>query len=171
MDAQAISRAVTRLSHEIIERNKGIEDVVIIGIRSRGEPLARRIAAKIEAIEGTTVQTGALDITKYRDDLSSKEVSQGVAESDINFEITGLNVVLVDDVIYTGRTVRAALDALMDFGRPKTIQLAVLVDRGHRELPIRADYVGKNVPTSSREIVKVRLTEQDEKDEVSIYER
>ena len=171
MDAQAISRAVTRLSHEIIERNKGIEDVVIIGIRSRGEPLARRIAAKIEAIEGTTVQTGALDITKYRDDLSSKEVSLGVAESDINFEITGLNVVLVDDVIYTGRTVRAALDALMDFGRPKTIQLAVLVDRGHRELPIRADYVGKNVPTSSREIVKVRLTEQDEKDEVSIYER
>lgn len=171
MDAQAISRAVTRLSHEIIERNKGIEDVVIIGIRSRGEPLARRIAAKIEAIEGTTVQTGALDITKYRDDLSSKEVSRGVAESDINFEITGLNVVLVDDVIYTGRTVRAALDALMDFGRPKTIQLAVLVDRGHRELPIRADYVGKNVPTSSREIVKVRLTEQDEKDEVSIYER
>jgi len=171
MDAQAISRAVTRLSHEIIERNKGIEDVVIIGIRSRGEPLARRIANKIEAIEGTTVRTGALDITKYRDDLSPEAVSRGGTGSEINFEITGLNVVLVDDVIYTGRTVRAALDALMDFGRPKTIQLAVLVDRGHRELPIRADYVGKNVPTSSREIVKVRLTEQDEKDEVSIYER
>jgi len=171
MDAQAISRAVTRLSHEIIERNKGIEDVVIIGIRSRGEPLARRIAAKIEAIEGTTVRTGALDITKYRDDLPAEAAGRGGAGSDINFEITGLNVVLVDDVIYTGRTVRAALDALMDFGRPKTIQLAVLVDRGHRELPIRADYVGKNVPTSNREIVKVRLTEQDEKDEVSIYER
>ncbi len=183
MDAQAISRAVTRLSHEIIERNKGIEDVVIIGIRSRGEPLARRIAKKIEAIEGVTVRTGALDITKYRDDLKSNLLSsvnqleqsqaanQELSGSDIPFEITGLNVVLVDDVIYTGRTVRAALDALMDFGRPKTIQLAVLVDRGHRELPIRADYVGKNVPTSSREIVKVRLTEKDEKDEVTIYEQ
>lgn len=183
MDAQAISRAVTRLSHEIIERNKGIEDVVIVGIRSRGEPLARRIAKKIEAIEGANVRTGALDITKYRDDLKSdlqpsrdlvdqkpeKDLTQST--SDIPFEITGMNVVLVDDVIYTGRTVRAALDALMDFGRPKTIQLAVLVDRGHRELPIRADYVGKNVPTSSREIVKVRLTEKDEKDEVIIYEK
>lgn len=171
MDAQAIARAVTRLSHEIIERNKGTEDVVIIGIRSRGEPLARRIAKKIEAIEGQPIRTGALDITKYRDDLSPEVQQQRGGGSEIDFEITGHHVVLVDDVIYTGRTVRAALDALMDFGRPKTIQLAVLVDRGHRELPIRADYVGKNVPTSSREIVKVRLVELDERDEVSIYER
>jgi pyrimidine operon attenuation protein/uracil phosphoribosyltransferase len=171
MDAKAISRAVTRLSHEIIERNKGIEDVVIIGIHSRGVLLARRIAQKIGVIEGTSIKTGALDITRYRDDLNASNDTSPVKGSNIDFEITGRHVVLVDDVIYTGRTVRAALDALMDYGRPKTIQLAVLVDRGHRELPIRADFVGKNVPTSSREIVKVRLLEMDDRDDVSIYER
>jgi pyrimidine operon attenuation protein/uracil phosphoribosyltransferase len=173
MDAQAISRAITRLSHEIIERNRGIDNVVLVGIRSRGEPLAKRIAKKIEEIEGKPLKTGALDITLYRDDLTevSERPQVSTSGSDIDFEITGRHVVLVDDVIYTGRTVRAALDALMDFGRPRTIQLAVLVDRGHRELPIRADFVGKNVPTSNREVVKVKLAESDELDEVCIYER
>lgn len=171
MDAQAISRAITRLSHEIIERNKGTENIVLVGIRSRGEPIAKRIAKKIEAIEGKSVKTGALDITFYRDDLTEIADKPRVGMSHIDFEITGRHVILVDDVIYTGRTVRAALDALMDFGRPRTIQLAVLVDRGHRELPIRADFVGKNVPTSNREIVKVSLIESDDKDEVCIYEK
>lgn len=171
MDEKAINRSITRLSHEIIERNKGVEDVILVGIKSRGIPLANRIAKRIEEIEGHSVKTGLLDITLYRDDLSTVDEQPQVKESDIEYDINGKIVVLVDDVIYTGRTARAALDALMDYGRPASIQLAVLVDRGHRELPIRADYVGKNVPTSKKEIIKVRLDEMDKLNEVVIYKK
>ena len=143
MDDKAIGRAITRISHEIIERNKGIENVVLIGIKTRGIPVASRIANKIEAIEGQKILTGEMDITLYRDDLSEKQIDPVVNSTKIDFDITDKTVVLVDDVLYTGRTVRSALNALMDVGRPKSIQLAVLVDRGHRELPIRADYVGQ----------------------------
>lgn len=169
LDEKAISRSLTRLAHEIIEKNKGIEDVVLIGILTRGLPIAKRVAEKIEKIEGATVKVGEIDITLYRDDLSTIADQPVLSSNDINVDIDGKHVVLLDDVIYTGRTVRAAMDALMDLGRPKTIQLGVLIDRGHRELPIRPDYVGKNVPTSRTEIVKVRLNEMDETDEVSIY--
>lgn len=169
LDEKAISRSLTRLAHEIIEKNKGIEDVVLIGILSRGLPIAKRVAEKIEKIEGTSVAVGEIDITLYRDDLSKVADKPLVSIEDFNVEINGKHVVLLDDVIYTGRTVRAAMDALMDFGRPKTIQLGVLIDRGHRELPIRPDYVGKNVPTSKAEIVKVKLNEMDGSDEVSIF--
>ena len=161
MDDKAIGRAITRISHEIIERNKGIENVVLIGIKTRGIPVASRIANKIEAIEGQKILTGEMDITLYRDDLSEKQIDPVVNSTKIDFDITDKTVVLVDDVLYTGRTVRSALNALMDVGRPKSIQLAVLVDRGHRELPIRADYVGKNVPTSKSEIISVKLIECD----------
>ena len=170
MDDKAIGRAITRISHEIIERNKGIENVVLIGIKTRGIPVASRIANKIEAIEGQKILTGEMDITLYRDDLSEKQIDPVVNSTKIDFDITDKTVVLVDDVLYTGRTVRSALNALMDVGRPKSIQLAVLVDRGHRELPIRADYVGKNVPTSKNEIISVKLTECDKEDSVSIEE-
>lgn len=170
MDEKAITRAITRISHEIIERNKGIENVVLIGIKTRGIPVAQRIASKIEAIEGQKIQTGQMDITLYRDDLSKKQIDPVVNGTKIDFDITDKTVVLVDDVLYTGRTVRSALNALMDVGRPKSIQLAVLVDRGHRELPIRADYVGKNVPTSKSEIISVKLIECDNEDSVSIEE-
>lgn len=170
MDEKAIGRAITRISHEIIERNKGIENVVLIGIKTRGVPVASRIADKIEAIEGQRIQTGEMDITLYRDDLSKKQIDPVVNSTKIDFDITDKIVVLVDDVLYTGRTVRSALNALMDIGRPKAIQLAVLVDRGHRELPIRADYVGKNVPTSKNEIISVKLSECDTEDSVSIEE-
>lgn len=169
LDEKAISRALTRLAHEIIEKNKGIEDVVLIGILSRGLPIAKRVAEKIEKIEGAAVGVGEIDITLYRDDLSKVAEKPIITSEDINVEIDGKHVILLDDVIFTGRTVRAAMDALMDMGRPMTIQLGVLIDRGHRELPIRPDYVGKNVPTSRTEIVKVKLNEMDEKDEVSIY--
>lgn len=169
LDEKAISRSLTRLAHEIIEKNKGIEDVVLIGILTRGVPIAKRVAEKIEKIEGTSVEVGEIDISLYRDDLTTISDQPVIASKDINVEINGKHVVLLDDVIYTGRTVRAAMDALMDLGRPKTIQLGVLIDRGHRELPIRPDYVGKNVPTSRTEIVKVKLSEMDEIDEVSIY--
>lgn len=171
MDEKAINRSITRLSHEIIEKNKGIEDVILVGIKSRGIPLANRIAKRIEEIEGQPVKTGFLDITLYRDDLTTIDEQPQVKASEIDYDINGKIVVLVDDVIFTGRTVRAALDALMDFGRPASIQLAVLVDRGHRELPIRADYVGKNVPTSKKEIIKVRLDEMDKLNEVVIYKK
>lgn len=171
LDEKAISRSLTRLAHEIIEKNKGIEDVVLIGILSRGLPIAKRVAVKIEKIEGSSVEVGEIDITLYRDDLSTVAEKPVITSADINVEIDGKHVVLLDDVIFTGRTVRAAMDALMDMGRPKTIQLGVLIDRGHRELPIRPDYVGKNVPTSRSEIVKVKLNEIDEKDDVSIYAR
>ena len=170
MDEKAIGRAITRISHEIIERNKGIENVVLIGIKTRGVPVASRIADKIEAIEGQRLETGEMDITLYRDDLSKKQIDPVVNSTKIDFDITDKTVVLVDDVLYTGRTVRSALNALVDIGRPKAIQLAVLVDRGHRELPIRADYVGKNVPTSKTEIISVKLIECDKEDSVSIEE-
>lgn len=170
MDQKAIMRAITRISHEIIERNKGVENVVLIGIKTRGIPVANRIADKIETIEGQRVQTGQMDITLYRDDLSKKQIDPIVNGTKIDFDINDKTVVLVDDVLYTGRTVRSALNALMDIGRPKAIQLAVLVDRGHRELPIRADYVGKNVPTSKSEIISVKLSECDTEDSVSIEE-
>lgn len=170
MDEKAIGRAITRISHEIIERNKGIEDVVLVGIKTRGVPIADRISKKIEQIEGASVNTGEVDITLYRDDLKKVDIDPVVNGSDIDFKIDDKIVILVDDVLYTGRTVRAALDAIMDIGRPKAIQLAVLVDRGHRELPVRADYVGKNVPTSKNEIIAVNLSEIDGEDSVTINE-
>lgn len=168
MDADAMRRAIVRISHEIIENNKGVENVILVGIRTRGVPLAERLAKSIEAIEGQAVQTGSLDITLYRDDLSTLAYSPIVHGTEIDFDITGKTIILVDDVLYTGRTIRAALDAIIDMGRPKAIQLAVMVDRGHRELPIRADYVGKNVPTSRKEAIEVTLSEMDEVDEVII---
>ena len=172
MDSEAIRRALVRIAHEIIEKNKGVEDVVIVGIRTRGvPPLAQRIAAEINAIENCEMTVGMLDITLYRDDLSTLGYNPVVHGTDINFDLSGKHVVLVDDVLYTGRTIRAALDAVIDMGRPKTIQLAVLVDRGHKELPIRADYVGKNVPTSQKETIEVVLNEIDGTDEVYIGER
>lgn len=171
MDSEAIRRALVRIAHEIIEKNKGVEDVVIVGIRTRGVPLAQRIAAEINAIENCEMTVGMLDITLYRDDLSTLGYNPVVHGTDINFDLSGKHVVLVDDVLYTGRTIRAALDAVIDMGRPKTLQLAVLVDRGHKELPIRADYVGKNVPTSQKETIEVVLNEIDGTDEVYIGER
>lgn len=170
MDEEALGRALTRIAHEIIERNKGIEDVILVGIRRRGVPLAKRLAQKIGQFEGITPPVGILDITLYRDDLSTRTEQPVVQKTEVPFDIRGKRVVLVDDVLYTGRTARAALDALIDLGRPQVIQLAVLIDRGHRELPIRADYVGKNVPTSRKEIVEVRLTEVDGEDQVVINE-
>lgn len=170
MDAQAIQRAMKRIAHEIIERNKGVEDVILIGIRSRGVPLSERIADEIKKIERVEVPVGVLDITLYRDDLSQLGYQAIVQGTDIPFDISGKTIVLVDDVLFTGRTVRAALDALIDMGRPKMIQLAVLVDRGHRELPIRADYIGKNVPTSSRETIVVKVSQVDETDAVLIQD-
>jgi len=161
-----VSRALTRISHEIIERNRGAAGVVLLGIPSRGVPLARRIAAKMAEVEGTTVPVGSLDVTMYRDDLRLRGV-RALEETDVpGGGIDGKTVVLVDDVLFSGRTIRAALDALADLGRPAAVQLAVLVDRGHRELPIRADYVGKNIPTSLKEAVHVLLTEQDGRDGV-----
>ncbi|MCG8541056.1 MAG: bifunctional pyr operon transcriptional regulator/uracil phosphoribosyltransferase PyrR [Clostridia bacterium] len=171
MDEKAINRSITRLSHEIIEKNKGISDVVLVGIHTRGVPLAARIATKIKEIEDIDVEVGSLDITLYRDDLSEAHDNPMIKKSKINVDINEKNVVLVDDVIFTGRTVRAAMDALIDIGRPKTIQLAVLVDRGHRELPIRPDYVGKNVPTSRKEVISVCLDEIDIENQVVIYEK
>ncbi len=172
LDEQAMRRALTRIAHEIIEKNKGIEDCMLVGIRTRGIYLATRLAERIQQIEGKEVSVGELDITLYRDDLTIKTINQEpvVRGTDIHKDIKDLKVILVDDVLYTGRTVRAALDALIDIGRPSSIQLAVLVDRGHRELPIRADYVGKNIPTSSSEKIVVELNELDHIDQVSIYE-
>ncbi|HPP31330.1 MAG TPA: bifunctional pyr operon transcriptional regulator/uracil phosphoribosyltransferase PyrR [Soehngenia sp.] len=169
MDELAIRRAITRISNEIIERNKGVEDIILIGIKTRGVPLANRISQKIEEIEGEKLQVNTLDIKFYRDDLDRLDSNPHVSK-EIDYKIDNKIVVLVDDVIYTGRTVRAALDALMDIGRPRKVQLAVLVDRGHRELPIRPDFIGKNVPTASNEIVSVKLAEIDDCDEVIILE-
>ena len=171
IDSAAMSRAITRIAHEILEKNKGTDDLVLIGIRTRGVPLAERLAAKIEEIEGIKLQTGILDITLYRDDLSTVAQQPIVHRTEIPFDITGKKVVLVDDVLYTGRTVRAALDALIDLGRPLQIQLAIMIDRGHRELPIRADFVGKNLPTSKDEVVDVNFEEIDEKDAVLLLEK
>jgi pyrimidine operon attenuation protein / uracil phosphoribosyltransferase len=170
MDADRIGRTLVRIAHEILERNRGIEDLALVGIRRRGVPLARRVAGTIKEINGHDVPTGALDITLYRDDLMRHAVgAQPVVRStDIPFSIDDRRILLVDDVLYTGRTIRAALDALIEFGRPKSIQLIVLVDRGHRELPIKADYVGKNLPTSLSQSVQVRLTEIDGRDEVEV---
>ena len=170
MDEKAIGRAITRISHEIIERNKGIEDVVLVGIKTRGVPIADRIGKKIQQIEGASVNTGEVDITLYRDDLKKIDVDPVINGSNVQFSIDDKIVILVDDVLYTGRTVRSAFDAIIDIGRPKAIQLAVLVDRGHRELPIRADYVGKNVPTSKGEFISVKLSEIDGEDSVTINE-
>ncbi len=170
MDAERMSRTLTRIAHEIIERNRGVDEVALVGVRTRGVPLAARIGAALTHIAGKAVPAGALDITLYRDDLMRLAVGPQpiVRSTDIPFSIDNRRILLVDDVLYTGRTVRAALDALIDFGRPQSIQLVVMVDRGHRELPIKADYVGKNVPTSRRETVSVRLQEIDGIDEVSI---
>lgn len=161
MDSDAVRRAITRIAHEILEKNKGIENVMIVGIRTRGVPLAQRIAHEIEKIEHVKPPVGILDITLYRDDLSTLSYSPIVRPSEMPTDVHGKVVVLVDDVLFTGRTTRAALDALMNIGRPKSIQLAVLIDRGHRELPFKANYIGKNVPTSLREIVQVQFAETD----------
>jgi pyrimidine operon attenuation protein / uracil phosphoribosyltransferase len=171
IDERGIDRTVTRLTHEILERNKGTENLVIVGVKTRGEFLARRIAERIRSIENKTIPTGFIDITLYRDDLQLRQLDHPELKgTDIPFDITDKHVILVDDVLYTGRTTRAALDELVDLGRPASIQLAVLVDRGHRELPIKADYVGKNVPTSVGEEVKVLLSETDGKDEVILID-
>jgi pyrimidine operon attenuation protein/uracil phosphoribosyltransferase len=170
MDKEAIQRALKRIAHEIVERNKGVDNIVLIGIRRRGVPLAKRLQKFLAEIEGKEVPVGSLDITLYRDDLNLRLDQPKVGKTEINFSIEGKDVILVDDVLYTGRTVRSALDALMDIGRPRTVQLSVLIDRGHRELPIRADYVGKNVPTSRKEQIEVRLEEIDGVDEVIIGE-
>ncbi|MDD5622846.1 MAG: bifunctional pyr operon transcriptional regulator/uracil phosphoribosyltransferase PyrR [Actinomycetota bacterium] len=162
-----IDRIIKRISHEILERNRGSESLVFIGLQKRGVPLAKRIAENIKNFEGAEIETGKLDITFYRDDIG-KNIKPTAQITDISFDIEGKNVILVDDVLYTGRTVRAALDAIIDFGRPKSIQLVVLVDRGHRELPIRADYVGKNLPTSHNESVEVKLKETDGEDSVTL---
>lgn len=171
MDEKAIDRSLTRLAHEIIERNKGTDDIVLVGIKSRGVPIAKRIAEKINEIDGVDLPVGEVDVTLYRDDLTHKQENPDVKGLLVDFEVNQKKVILVDDVIFTGRTVRAAMDAIMDYARPSSIQLAVLVDRGHRELPIRADYVGKNIPTSSKEIVKVTMKEVDELSEVCIYQK
>jgi pyrimidine operon attenuation protein/uracil phosphoribosyltransferase len=168
MTADEIRRATIRLSREIVEKQAGTGDLALIGIQRRGVPLARRIAESIKEHEGAVIPVGALDITFYRDDLSLIAQQPVVKGTDLPFDLNGLTVVLVDDVLYTGRTIRAAMDALVDFGRPQAIRLAVLVDRGHRELPIRADHVGKNVPTSREELVRVHLVEVDGEDEVDI---
>lgn len=166
MDKQAIDRAITRIAHEILERNGGAASLVIVGILTRGANLAARLAQAIEGIEGVSVPVGLMDINLYRDDVNYNPDLPEVRQTEILFDIDGRNLILVDDVLYTGRTIRAALSQLIDFGRPKTIQLAVLVDRGHRQLPIRADYVGKNIPTGFDDDVQVRFAERDGVDEV-----
>ena len=172
MDADRMSRALTRMAHEILERNRGLDELALVGIRTRGVPIARRLARSLREINGDDVPTGALDITLYRDDLMRNPVGPQplVRRTEIPFSIDDRKILLVDDVLYTGRTIRAALDALIDFGRPRAIQLIVLVDRGHRELPIKADYVGKNLPTSLKQSVRVRLQEIDGVDEVALEE-
>lgn len=171
LDKDTIKRGLMRIAHEILEKNKGIKSLCLVGIRNRGAYLAKRLADCIKGIEGQDVPVGVLDITLYRDDLTLIAAQPVVRKTEIGFDINDKNLVLVDDVLYTGRTVRAALDALVDFGRPKSIQLAVLIDRGHRELPIRADYVGKNIPTANNETVELRLDEVDGVDEAVIVER
>ena len=171
LDQSAINRALTRIAHEIVERNKGGEDLVLVGIKTRGVPLTERLQQKINQIENFEVPFGEIDITLYRDDLQTDRNDAELIATNIATNIKNKTVILVDDVLYTGRTVRAAMDAVMDIARPAQIQLAVLIDRGHRELPVRADYVGKNIPTSKEEVIVVRVTEQDQEDEVSIYQQ
>lgn len=161
MDEAAVDRALKRISHEIAEKNRGVDNVVLVGIRRRGEPIAQRIRANIEKIEGVEVPCGSIDIAFYRDDLSKLSDMPTIRRAELPFDVTGRDVVLTDDVLYTGRTARAAIEAVFSCGRAKSIQLAALVDRGHRELPIRADYVGKNIPTSRSELIEVRLPEYD----------
>ncbi|MDS1029622.1 bifunctional pyr operon transcriptional regulator/uracil phosphoribosyltransferase PyrR [Bacillota bacterium LX-D] len=170
MDADKMRRSLVRIAHEIVEKNKGTENLALIGIRRRGVPLAERIAKLVKDIEGVDLPVGILDITLYRDDLTTLDYQPIVHKTEIPFPVSGKKLILVDDVLYTGRTVRAALDAIIDLGRPQVIELAILIDRGHRELPIRADYVGKNVPTSNKEVIAVNLTEIDGVDEVKILE-
>jgi pyrimidine operon attenuation protein/uracil phosphoribosyltransferase len=172
MDAERINRSLARIAHEILERNRGTDALAFVGIRARGVPIAARLAAHLKTIAGVDVPTGALDITLYRDDLMHHAVGPQpvIRRTEIPFSIDGRLILLADDVLYTGRTIRAALDALIDFGRPSAIQLVALVDRGHRELPIRADYVGRNIPTSRQQSVQVRLVETDGRDEVEVQE-
>jgi len=171
MDKDTIARSVTRIAHEILERNKGTKGLVIVGIQNRGAYLADRVKDAIKEISGEYIPQGAMDITLYRDDLTEVSESPVLKETKIDFDITGKKVILVDDVLYTGRTIRCAMDELIDFGRPASIELAVLIDRGHRELPIRPDYVGRNVPTNKKELIEVRLSEVDGKDEVAICQK
>lgn len=171
LDQEMLNRSIMRIAHEILEKNRGSNDLCLVGIRSRGIHLAKRLAFCMKEIEKIDIPVGILDITLYRDDLTLISSQPVVHKTEIDFDIEGKNVILVDDVLFTGRTIRGALDALIDFGRPKSIQLAVLVDRGHRELPIRADYVGKNIPTAKNETVEVRLVESDGIDEVVIVEK
>lgn len=166
LQEEEIRRALLRVAHEIVEHNRGAADIVVVGIQARGAPLARRLAKSIEALENVAVPVGRLDITLYRDDLEREHFRPNLRETQIPVDLTEKHVVLVDDVLYTGRTIRAAMDAVMDYGRPRTIQLAVLIDRGHRELPIRADYVGKNIPTARSEEIELHLLETDGKDEI-----
>ncbi len=168
MDRDGIERCLTRIAYEILEKNKGVDNLVVVGIRTCGIFLAERLQKKISAIEGKVIPLGVLDITLYRDDITKSKTKAPLGKTSIPFDLTDKKVILVDDVLFTGRTIRAAMDALIDFGRPKMIQLAVLIDRGHRELPIRADYVGKNLPSSLWEAVSVNLLEKDGKDEVLI---
>lgn len=170
LDEDAIRRSLVRVSHEIIEKNKGIEDIVLIGIKRRGYPLANRLAENIKKFEGIDLPVGSVDITLYRDDLTYVSDTPRLNDKNLGVDVRNKKVILVDDVLYTGRTVRAAIEAIINVGRPKCIQLAVLIDRGHRELPIRADYVGKNIPTSKEEIIAVQIVEYDEEDSVKIYE-
>ena len=165
-----ISRAINRIAHEILERNHGCEKLALVGIRTRGVYLAKRLQNKINSLENATIEHGKLDITLYRDDLGMEGQSPVLKKTEITFPIDNINIVLCDDVLFTGRTIRAAIDALMDFGRPASVQLAVLIDRGHRELPIRPDYVGKNIPTSKTMSVKVKLKEEDQEDQVLLIE-
>lgn len=171
LDENTMSRAIVRIAHQIIERNEGVDNICLVGIKTRGIPFADKLAKAIEAIEGKKVDTGILDITLYRDDLSKVNKDPVVNDTDIKFDINDKKVILADDVIYTGRTVRSAMDALVAIGRPSAIQLAVIVDRGHRELPIRPDFVGKNVPTSQTEIISVNFKEFDGKNNVELYEK
>lgn len=171
LDEASFNRTLVRIAHQIIEKNNGIENVCLIGIKTRGVPMAEIIAKNIEKIENKSVKTGILDITLYRDDLSIVNLDPVINKTDISFDVTGKTVILIDDVLFTGRTARAAMDAVTKLGRPSSIQLAVLVDRGHRELPIRADYVGKNVPTSKSEIVCVHFNNTDGKQNVELYEK
>ena len=171
MDEQQLRRSIMRMAHEIIERNKGAMDVVLVGIRSRGEPLAKMLAESIQKVEGTFVPVGSVDITFYRDDMTHAQRDPKLNSTDIPFDVEGKTVVLVDDVLYTGRTVRAAMDALMDVGRAKRIQLAVLIDRGHRELPIRADFVGKNIPSATTEFIRVSVDGIDSETNVWLCDR
>ncbi|MFW5998252.1 MAG: bifunctional pyr operon transcriptional regulator/uracil phosphoribosyltransferase PyrR [bacterium] len=171
MDKDEMERSISRVAHEIIEKNKGTDNLAIIGIRTRGVPLGKRLTEKINEIENINVPCGILDITLYRDDLSQVAKKPLVKKTEINFDITDKKIILTDDVLYTGRTARAAMDALIDFGRPRSIQLAIMIDRGHRELPIRADYVGKNIPTARNEVIEVKFEEVDGKDKVFLMEK